>query len=81
VRSSSRSLSESHDQLKQDEIRDRGGHGLVLRQHLPRGTKLRLTDVKELFLQMRDHAWSCWLVMHEDGTYVRFTPAGAELFA
>jgi len=22
-----------------------------------------------------------WLVMHESGTYVRFTPAGAELFA
>jgi len=23
-------------------------------QHLPRGTKLRTSDVKELFLQMRD---------------------------
>ena len=22
-----------------------------------------------------------WLVLHESGTYVRFTPAGAELFA
>ena len=22
-----------------------------------------------------------WLVMHESGTFVRFTPAGAELFA
>jgi hypothetical protein len=22
-----------------------------------------------------------WLVMHESGTYVRFTPVGAELFA
>jgi hypothetical protein len=22
-----------------------------------------------------------WLVMHESGTYVRFTPAGADLFA
>jgi hypothetical protein len=22
-----------------------------------------------------------WLVMHESGTYVKFTPAGAELFA
>jgi hypothetical protein len=24
---------------------------------LPRGTKLRISDVKELFLQMRDHGW------------------------
>jgi len=24
---------------------------------------------------------SGWLVMHESGTFVRFTPAGAELFA
>jgi hypothetical protein len=22
-----------------------------------------------------------WLIMHESGTFVRFTPAGAELFA
>jgi len=27
----------------------------LLKQHLPRGTKLRTSDVKELFLQMRDH--------------------------
>lgn len=27
-----------------------------LKQHLPKGTKLRLADVKELFLQMRDEA-------------------------
>ena len=28
----------------------------MLKNHLPRGTKLRITDVKELFLQMKDHA-------------------------
>jgi hypothetical protein len=28
----------------------------LLRQHLPRGTKLRSSDVKELFMQMRDQA-------------------------
>jgi hypothetical protein len=42
------------DQLKQDEIAARTGW--LLKQHLPRGTKLRLTDVKELFHAMRDHA-------------------------
>jgi hypothetical protein len=30
--------------------------GWRLKQHLPRGTQLRISDVKELFLQMRDHA-------------------------
>jgi Xaa-Pro aminopeptidase len=30
--------------------------GWKLQQHLPRGTKLRLSDVKQLFHQMRDHA-------------------------
>ena len=28
--------------------------GWRLKQHLPRGTKLRISDVKELFLQMKD---------------------------
>jgi hypothetical protein len=28
--------------------------GWRLKQHLPRGTKLRITDVKELFLPMKD---------------------------
>jgi hypothetical protein len=28
--------------------------GWCLKQHLPHGTKLRITDVKELFLQMKD---------------------------
>lgn len=30
--------------------------GWRLKQHLPRGTQLRISDVTELFLQMRDHA-------------------------
>jgi hypothetical protein len=38
------------DQLKQDEIAAKQGW------LLPHGTKLRTTDVKQLFLQMRDHA-------------------------
>jgi hypothetical protein len=28
--------------------------GWRLKQHLPRGTKLRISDVKEPFLQMKD---------------------------
>jgi len=28
----------------------------LLKQHLPRGTKLRTSDVKDLFLQMREQA-------------------------
>jgi hypothetical protein len=31
----------------------------LLKQHLPRGAKLRTAEVKELFLQMRDHAGCC----------------------
>ena len=40
-------------QLMQDEIAAK--QVWLLKQHLPRGTKLRMTDVKELFHQMRDH--------------------------
>ena len=39
---------------KADEIAAEAGGRL--KQHLPRGTKLRISDVKELFLQMRDQA-------------------------
>jgi hypothetical protein len=49
-----RAFFKAKDPLKQDEIA-----ALVcwaLKQHLPRGTKLRITDVKELFLQMKDHS-------------------------
>ena len=40
-------------QLMQDEIAAK--QVWLLKQHLPRGTKLRTSDVKELFLQMKDH--------------------------
>ena len=40
-------------QLMQDEIAAK--QVWLLQQHLPRGTKLRTSDVKELLLQMRDH--------------------------
>ena len=39
-------------QLMQDEIAAK--QAWLLKQHLPRGTKLRTSDVKELFLQMKD---------------------------
>ena len=40
-------------QLMQDEIAAK--QVWLLKQHLPRGTKLRTCDVKELFLQMKDY--------------------------
>ena len=43
------------DQIKQDEIAARQLHALQAFQR-PREKKLRLADVKEMFLQMRDHA-------------------------
>jgi hypothetical protein len=43
------------DQLKQDEIAARQLHSLQAFQR-PREKKLRLADVKEMFLQMNDHA-------------------------
>ena len=45
---------EAKGQLTRDEIAAK--QVWLLKQHLPRGTKLRTSDVKELFLQMRDHA-------------------------
>ena len=42
-------------QLKQDEIAGRQLHALRALQR-PREKKLRLSDVKQLFLEMRDHA-------------------------
>ena len=41
-------------QLMQDEIAAK--QVWLLKQHLPPGTKLRSSDVKELFLQMKDQA-------------------------
>jgi len=43
------------DQLKQDEIAARQPHSLHAFQH-PREKKPRRAEVKEMFLQMRDHA-------------------------
>ena len=40
--------------FERDEIAARQLH--ALREHLPRGSKLRLTDVHELFLAMKDQA-------------------------
>ena len=40
--------------LDRDEVA--AGTAWMLKNHLPRGTKLRISDVKALFLQMRDHA-------------------------
>src|SRR5262249_19235178 len=42
------------DQLKRDEIAALAGW--AQKEHLPKGIKLRITDVKELLLQMRDPA-------------------------
>jgi hypothetical protein len=39
--------------IKRDEIAARQRH--LLLEHMPVKTKLRLTDVKQMFLQMRDH--------------------------
>jgi hypothetical protein len=41
--------------LKQDEIASRQLHALIAFQR-PRDKKLRLADVKQMFLQMRDQA-------------------------
>jgi hypothetical protein len=40
--------------LDRDEVA--AGTAWMLKNHLPRGTKLRITEVKELFLLMKDHA-------------------------
>ena len=39
---------------KADEIAAEAGWRL--KQHLPRGTRLRISDVKEMFHAMKDHA-------------------------
>jgi hypothetical protein len=50
-----RAFFKAKNQLKQDEIAARQLHALHAFQH-PREKKLRLADVKAMFLQMRDHA-------------------------
>jgi hypothetical protein len=48
-----RAFFKAKNQLKQDEIASRQLHALWAFQR-PREKKLRLADVKEMFLQMRD---------------------------
>lgn len=48
-----RAFFKAKDHLQGDEIAAMAGWRL--KQHLPQGTKLRLTDVKELFHAMKDH--------------------------
>ena len=47
-----RAFFKARGQLKQDEIAAK--QVWLLKQHLPRGTKLRTSDVKELFHRIRD---------------------------
>jgi hypothetical protein len=48
-----RAFFKAKGQLMQDDIAAK--QVWLLKQHLPRGTKLRTSDVKELFHQMKDH--------------------------
>jgi hypothetical protein len=50
-----RAFFKAKNQLKQDEIASRQLHALIAFQR-PRDKKLRLADVKQMFLQMRDQA-------------------------
>ena len=50
-----RAFFKAKNQLKQDEIASRQLHALLAFQR-PRDKRLRLADVKQMFLQMRDHA-------------------------
>lgn len=49
-----RAFFKANDQLAGDKIA--ADTGWLLKQHLPKGAKLRLSDVKELFHAMKDHA-------------------------
>jgi hypothetical protein len=49
-----RAFFKAKNQLKQDEIASRQLHAVWAVQR-PREKKLRLADVKEMFLQMREH--------------------------
>jgi hypothetical protein len=50
-----RAFFKTKDQLKRDEIASRQLHALIAFQR-PRDKKLRLADVKQMFLEMRDQA-------------------------
>ena len=47
-----RAFFKAKDQLKQDEIAAR--QCFALQRYVPRGTKLRLSNVKEMFLNLKD---------------------------
>jgi hypothetical protein len=49
-----RAFFKAKDQLKRDEIASRQLHALLAFQR-PRDKRLRLADVKQMFLEMRDH--------------------------
>ncbi len=49
-----RAFFKAKDQLAGDKIA--ADTGWMLKQHLPKGAKLRLSDVKELFHAMKDQA-------------------------
>lgn len=49
-----RAFHRAKNQLKGDEIA--ANAGWKLERHLPKGTRLRLSAVKDLFHQMKDHA-------------------------
>jgi hypothetical protein len=49
-----RAFFKAKNQLKRDEIASRQLHALIVFQR-PRDKKLRLADVKQMFLQMKDH--------------------------
>jgi hypothetical protein len=50
-----RAFFKAKDQLKQDEIASRQLHALLAFQR-PREKRLRLADVKQMFLELKDHA-------------------------
>jgi len=50
-----RAFFKAKNQLEQDEIASRQLHALQAFQR-PRDKRLRLADVKQMFVQMRDHA-------------------------
>ena len=49
-----RAFLKENDGIKRDEIA--ASTSWLLKEYLPRGAKLRLTDLKEMFHQMPDHA-------------------------
>jgi len=46
----------------------------------PAGARRRPIYRRRIYRHQRSFDRSCWLVLHESGTFVRFTQGGAELF-